>query len=386
MPEIKSERTTHIGGNFEHGAIISGDNNNVFNLVYNFIYKQIDMKLSAGFVHLITLVTIAAVAITATVIFLSIVLFVYFPAETKARMTFPQFIITFVAVSAVCICFIFALLKVYQNIKILIIILIPLCMAFSIASAAYILDENVLDIIERMISFSNGNQSNIECETEPDFPVNPPCSIRYNEIKVETPAPKPGESDSIIIQDSSDSEKPPVRSEHGTDNSTSRTSRRARYSLRSEPITVSVEEFRRVFGLDKILRPLEYIQNDFKDNRDGTITDNATGLMWQKSGSPDWIYLREDVPAYIEKLNRERFSGYSDWRLPTVDELKSLMTQEKQSNTRYISPIFDENQLVCRTSDKRASGGVWIVLFDVGNVIGSDLDGYWYIRAVRSIK
>ena len=99
----------------------------------------------------------------------------------------------------------------------------------------------------------------------------------------------------------------------------------------------------RDFRLDKNYRPLEYIQNDFKDNGDGTITDHATGLMWQQSGSPDWLYLK-DVPAYIEKINREKFAGYSDWRLLTVDELKSLLTPEKQSNDMYISPIFEKKR------------------------------------------
>jgi len=155
-----------------------------------------------------------------------------------------------------------------------------------------------------------------------------------------------------------------------------------KYQLRSTPITVSEKEFIKIFSLDeKTWRPLEYIQNDFKDNKDGTITDYATGLMWQKSGSPDWVYLK-DLPAYIEKLNRDKFAGYSDWRLPTVDELKSLITENKQSNNLYINPIFDKKQRWCWTSDNRASGGAWYVDFFYGNV-------YWYYddnlyaRAVR---
>jgi len=68
--------------------------------------------------------------------------------------------------------------------------------------------------------------------------------------------------------------------------------------------------------------------------------DFATGLMWQKSGSDNWL-THEKAKTYIQELNYNRFAGYSDWRLPTVDELKSLLTSEKQSNGMYINPIFE---------------------------------------------
>ncbi len=58
-----------------------------------------------------------------------------------------------------------------------------------------------------------------------------------------------------------------------------------KYGLRKEPLTVSDEEGKKVFNLDQDMRPLKYVNNEFNDNADGTVTDHATGLMWQKSGS-----------------------------------------------------------------------------------------------------
>ena len=157
-----------------------------------------------------------------------------------------------------------------------------------------------------------------------------------------------------------------------------------KYPLRKEPMRVSDNEAQSKFKLNDDWRPLEYIQNDFKDNGDGTITDNATGLMWQKSGS-DKLLVYKDAEAYIDELNRRKFAGYGDWRLPTVDELKSLITKEKQSNDLYISPIFEKkNYNWFWSSDKRASGGVWNVHFSYGDVnwrSGSNL----CVRAVRSL-
>jgi len=152
------------------------------------------------------------------------------------------------------------------------------------------------------------------------------------------------------------------------------------HQLRSNPITVSDDEAKSKFKLNENWRPLEYIQNDFKDNGNGTITDNATGLMWQQSGSPKYMNY-DNAKAYIEKLNSKKFAGYSDWRLPTVDELKLLLTPKEMNGDLYINPLFDKTQKWCWTSDTRASGGAWLVYFLYGDV--SWRYDNLYVRAVR---
>ena len=61
--------------------------------------------------------------------------------------------------------------------------------------------------------------------------------------------------------------------------------------------------------------------NDFVDNGDCTITDEATGLMWAQDDSGmamDW----ETALAYAENST---YAGYDDWRLPNVKELQSIV-------------------------------------------------------------
>ena len=79
--------------------------------------------------------------------------------------------------------------------------------------------------------------------------------------------------------------------------------------------------------------------NDFVDNGDGTITDNATGLMWMQNDSQNGMNW-EDALNYAENLE---FAGYSDWRLPDVKELQSIVDYTRSpatSNSAAIDPLF----------------------------------------------
>ena len=80
--------------------------------------------------------------------------------------------------------------------------------------------------------------------------------------------------------------------------------------------------------------------NDFVDNSDSTITDIATGLMWMTTDngqSMNW----EDALEYAENLE---YNGYSDWRLPDVKELQSIVDYSRSpgtTNSAAIDPLFN---------------------------------------------
>ncbi|MCP4112770.1 MAG: DUF1566 domain-containing protein [Desulfobacteraceae bacterium] len=125
-------------------------------------------------------------------------------------------------------------------------------------------------------------------------------------------------------------------------------------------------------------------QNDFEKSSDGkTVTDRKTGLMWQQSGS-DNSMVYEKAKAYIEKLNQEKFAGYDDWRLPTIEELMSLMENKKLNRNLYIDPVFDRKQLWCWSSDKRSFGSAWYANFGYGDVGWSYFSDNSYVRGVQS--
>ena len=158
------------------------------------------------------------------------------------------------------------------------------------------------------------------------------------------------------------------------------------YRLRSKPKTLSNDDVKAMLAkysfFDSDWNKSGNFKNDFTDNGDGTVTDRATGLMWQQSGSEKRIF-RKDRQACIEKLNKEKFAGYDDWRLPTLEELASLLEPEEQ-NGLYIDPMFDRRQRWCWSADKQNSGSAWLVHFFYGSVYWSNVDYNGYVRAVRS--
>ena len=91
-------------------------------------------------------------------------------------------------------------------------------------------------------------------------------------------------------------------------------------------------------------------QPDYTDNGDGTITDNVTGLMWQKSpdfnGDGEIDYF--DKKTYSDALSDAdsfTLAGYDDWRLPTIKELYSLFmafgTDPSGPDAQNLIPFID---------------------------------------------
>lgn len=87
--------------------------------------------------------------------------------------------------------------------------------------------------------------------------------------------------------------------------------------------------------------------NDFVDNNNHTISDKATGLMWDKDDSGkgmEWARALE----WAQEMNAQKHRGYDDWRVPNAKELQSIVDYSRSpqaTNSAAINPIFNISKI-----------------------------------------
>jgi hypothetical protein len=160
--------------------------------------------------------------------------------------------------------------------------------------------------------------------------------------------------------------------------------------LRSEPKILSSNEIFIMVGEKSLSLPGQKIKGYFKHNYepkiindDEVIIDHATGLTWQKSGSPTTMTW-EQTNKYIDNLNSSKLAGYTDWRVPTIEELASLVEVEMKNKDLYIDPLFSNTQRWCGSSDKSDDYYFWGITLYEGKLYRHAPDFKYYYRAVRS--
>lgn len=95
----------------------------------------------------------------------------------------------------------------------------------------------------------------------------------------------------------------------------------------------------------------DYGKNKFVDNGDGTITDTATGLTWQKADSAQGMNWQDA----LEYSNDLELGGHDDWRLPNAKELQSIVDYSRSpetSNSAAIDPIFQISSITNEGGEK----------------------------------
>ncbi len=127
---------------------------------------------------------------------------------------------------------------------------------------------------------------------------------------------------------------------------------------------------------------------------DLTAKDKKTGLMWTRDADmtkegETW----KDALKFIEKLNKEKYAGYSGWRLPSEDELVTLIDYAKgegykEGLRQILSKVGFRNVQAFNYWSSSTYGGnptyAWLVGMRSGVVYGVSKTYTYYVWPVRA--
>lgn len=107
------------------------------------------------------------------------------------------------------------------------------------------------------------------------------------------------------------------------------------------------------------------------------VTDTTTDLIWQKeyNSSTTWV----NALSYCETST---YAGYADWRLPNIEELKTLIDDSKY-NPASSFPGMPSNYFWSSSSRVSSTVRAWYVDFGNGEVAYNYKTFNYYARCVR---
>ncbi|WCL49701.1 Lcl domain-containing protein [Leptospira sp. GIMC2001] len=137
------------------------------------------------------------------------------------------------------------------------------------------------------------------------------------------------------------------------------------------------------------------IERGYSDNGDGTVTDKATGLIWQKctkgsNSSTDCTGVTTDDRSNLAGA-RNYCSSLSlaskTWRLPSRQELETLVDYGLTASPVIDGSVFPEtvaNPYWSSTNYLQQSTSAWLVSFSLGDLTASGAALSYYVRCVST--
>ena len=133
----------------------------------------------------------------------------------------------------------------------------------------------------------------------------------------------------------------------------------------------------------------------FSNHSDGTITDTHTGLMWKiclegqrgadcSSGHAERMQWQQAVNT-TQLANQRGFANHSDWHLPSLAELKSIVEQHCNSPAINLE-IFPHMLTASVWSGNQSDPNAWSLDFTKGKTFNNLKGAGNYVRLVRNSR
>jgi hypothetical protein len=153
--------------------------------------------------------------------------------------------------------------------------------------------------------------------------------------------------------------------------------------LRATPVRQPLDGARERFGLDGLWRPKTCEPERFADLGNGSVRDAATGLVWERGGSA-YAVNRAGAEQHAARLNAEAFAEHKTWRLPTVDELCTLLLPEPDLRRLCLAGPFDAAQRRLWSADAKSFMASWYADAEHGFIWWQDDTCEFHARCVTS--
>ncbi len=151
--------------------------------------------------------------------------------------------------------------------------------------------------------------------------------------------------------------------------------------LRSRPDRVLAKHAKTVFDINDLHRPKTYCLNRLETTQPDLVIDHTTALVWQGGGSAYPLPWQQAF-EYIDKLNEIRLGGFNHWRLPTVNELLTLLNPPPPGEDFCLKSPFSPDQQWIWSGDSRSHLAAWFVNMEMGFVASADVLDSLYVKGV----
>lgn len=135
--------------------------------------------------------------------------------------------------------------------------------------------------------------------------------------------------------------------------------RRENGVLRSDSCRVMLKDIRTLLGLDELLRPVDYVNQKFEVAGRLVAYEKNSDRYWQRRGTSftlNWQQAKE----YVDQLNATGWQGRSTWRLPTLDEVYSILMPPLRGSMSTAWPLFEAHVHWLWTSDHCNKKQAWV--------------------------